>query len=230
MTYEELLRAVNQALPETEGKIAIERVRFSQKEGKAYFSFLSDILIGEKGFFIIKNALGRAFPGLKFSLRVASPSLAVDFLQNPDRYCAPLNHYLIRHYPAVASWEFDMHWTAGNGRVILEMPDEFSMRYLEKQSVREQLSAVIRDVFRVETDVMLRVCGDEEKRLWALRQERAEQDRVAAERAQRYEELVAQAPPKQRKSRSKKTPASGARPSAIRPFPSGRSGTTAAWW
>ena len=28
MTYEELLRAVHQALPDTEGKIAIERVRF----------------------------------------------------------------------------------------------------------------------------------------------------------------------------------------------------------
>ena len=35
MTYEELLRAVHQALPETEGKIAIERVRFSKSENKA---------------------------------------------------------------------------------------------------------------------------------------------------------------------------------------------------
>ena len=76
MTYEELLRSVTQALPETEGKIAIERVRFCKSENKAYFSFLSDVLIGEKVIFVIKNALGKAFPGLKFSLRVASPSLA----------------------------------------------------------------------------------------------------------------------------------------------------------
>ena len=196
MTYDELLRSVTQALPETEGKIAIERVRFSKSENTAYFSFLSDVLIGEKGFFIIKNTLGKAFPGLNFSLRVASPGLAREFLQNPDKYSAPLNHYLIRHYPAVASWEFDMRWTPGNGRVTLEMPDEFSFHYMQKQNVERQLEAVIHDVFRLDTEVGLRVCGDEEKRLRALQEERAQQDRVAAERAQRYEEITAKAPEK----------------------------------
>ena len=194
MTYDELLRNLYQALPETEGKLSIERVRFVKSENKAYFSFLSDALIGEKGFFIIKNTLGKAFPGLAFSLRVASPGLAREFLQNPDKYAAPLNHYLIRHYPAVASWEFDMRWTPGNGRVTLEMPDEFSFRYMQKQNIQAQLEAVIHDVFRLDTEVSLRVCGDEEKRLRALQEERAQQDRVAAERAQRYEEITTKAP------------------------------------
>ncbi len=190
MTYEELLRAVDLALPEAAGKISIERVKYVKSESKAYFSFLSDVLIGEKGFFAMKKAIAAAFPGLNFSLRVASPALAKEFLQDPDRYAAPLNHYLTRHYPAVASWEFDMRWTPGNGRVTLEMPDDFSMQYLEKQNIRAQLAAVIHDVFRLDTDVTLKVCGDEEKRLHALQQERREQDRVAAERAQRFEEIA----------------------------------------
>ncbi len=50
MTYDELLQSITRALPETEGKISIERVRYSKSENKAYFSFLSDTLIGEKGF------------------------------------------------------------------------------------------------------------------------------------------------------------------------------------
>lgn len=199
MTYDELLRAIYASLPETEGKLFVERVRYAKSENKAYFSFLSDVLIGEKGFFVMKNALTQAFPGMKFALRVASPSLAKEFLQNPDRYAAPLNHYLIRHYPAVASWEFDMHWSPGNGRVILEMPDEFSLNYLEKQNIREQLSVVIHDVFRLDTDVQLRVCGDEAKRLHALQQEREEQDRIAAERAARYEEMAAAKAPEKPK-------------------------------
>ncbi len=190
MTYDELLRAIFHALPETEGKIAIERVRYVKSENKAYFSFLSDVLIGEKGFFVMKKAIQQAFPGLKFSLRVASPALAKEFLQNPDKYAAPLNHYLLRHYPAAASWEFDMHWAPGNGRVSLELPDEFSLHYLEKQNIRPQLSTVIHDVFRLDTDVVLKVCGDEEKRLHQLQKEREEQDRVAAERAARYEEIA----------------------------------------
>lgn len=192
MTYDELLQAVYKALPEAEGKIAIERVRYVKSENKAYFSFLSDVLIGEKGFFVIKTALEKAFPGLRFSVRVASPSLAKAFLQEPDKYAAPLNHFLIRHYPAAVSWEFDMHWAPGNGRVTLEMPDEFSFDFMKRQNVQEQLSQVIKDIFRLDTDVGLRVCGDEEKRLLALQREREEQDRVAAERAQRYEELAAQ--------------------------------------
>ena len=68
MTYEELLQSVTQALPETEGKIAIERVRYVKSENKAFFSFLSDVLIGEKGFFVMKNALGRAFPAKRHLL------------------------------------------------------------------------------------------------------------------------------------------------------------------
>ena len=206
MTYDELLRAVSQALPETEGKIAIERVRYVKSENKAYISFLSDVLIGEKGFFEIKKTLAQAFPGLNFSLRVASPALAKEFLQNPDKYCAPLNHFLIRRYPAAASWEFDMRWTPGNGRVTLELPDEFACRFMERQGAAEQLALAIKDVFRLDTEVALKVCGDEEKRLRQLQMERQEQDRVAAERAQRYEELAAQMqaePPKERDMRIK---------------------------
>ncbi len=191
MTYDELLRAIYQALPETENKLAVERVRYVKSENKAHFSFLSDVLIGEKGFFAMKKVIAGAFPQLKFSLRVASPSLAISFMQQPDTYAAPLNHFLVRNFPAVASWEVDMHWSPGNGKVYLDLPDEFSMHYLEKQNGRALLAQAIQDVFRLETDVVLRVSGDEEKRLNQLKEERARQDRVAAERAERYEEIAA---------------------------------------
>ena len=39
MTYDELLRAVSQALPETEGKLAIERVRYAKGENKVKQEF-----------------------------------------------------------------------------------------------------------------------------------------------------------------------------------------------
>ena len=129
MTYDELLRAIYQALPETENKLAVERVRYVKSENKAHFSFLSDVLIGEKGFFAMKKVIANAFPQLKFSLRVASPSLAMSFMQQPEVYAAPLNHFLMRNFPAAASWEFDMRWMPGNGRVYLDMPDEFSMHF-----------------------------------------------------------------------------------------------------
>ena len=89
-----------------------------------------------------------------------------------------------------------MRWVPGNGRVTLEMPDEFSYQYMLKQGIPEKLAPVIHDVFRLDTEVALRVCGDEEKRLREIQQERERQDRVAAERAQRYEEITAKDPEK----------------------------------
>ena len=39
MTYDELLRAIAEELPETAGKLTVERVMYQKKENKAFFSF-----------------------------------------------------------------------------------------------------------------------------------------------------------------------------------------------
>ena len=184
MTYEELLSAITKVLPEAEGKLHIERIRYNKGDNSAVFSFVSDVLIGERGFMAIKRLIAEAFPSLTFSVRVASPSLATAFLEEPDRYAATLNHFLIRNYPSTRSWEFDMGWSAGNGKVYLDMPDEFSMKYLKKQDVEKRLSETIYDIFRLDTDVVLRVRGDQEARLQELVRRREEEERLIRERTE----------------------------------------------
>lgn len=98
-------------------------------------------------------------------MRIASPGLAVEFLKNPEKLCGTLNTFLIRNFPATASWEFDFRWVSGNGKVFLEVPDEFSLEYMRKQGVEKRLSEAIYDLFRLDTEVRLRIGGDQEARL-----------------------------------------------------------------
>ena len=182
MTYDDLISALMGVLPENEGELAIENIRFYKSENKACFSVLSDQVIGEKGFFAVKNALQKAFPEMQVQLRIASPARAVDFVRDPDKYALPLNQLLMRECPAVRSWEFDLRWRAGSGCVWLEVPDDFCMLFLKGAGMPEKLSQAIRDIFRVDTGVEIRVAGDCEKRLREMREERERNEELLRER------------------------------------------------
>ncbi len=184
MTYDELLSRISTALPETEGKLTVEKVKYNKEENKAVFSFLSDILIGERGFMTIKKVISDAVPEVKISVRIASPSLASEFLRNPDKLSGTLNTYIVRNFPSAAGWEFDFHWSAGNGKVYLEVPDQFAMECLKKNGVEQKTAQAIYDVFRLDTDVYLRVNGDYENRIRQIREERDQQDRIEKEQSE----------------------------------------------
>ncbi len=192
MTYDELLSIIHQKLPDTKDKLSVERVQYNKKENYAQFSFLSDVLIGEKGFFAIKEVISACFPALRFSLRVASPSLARAFLQEPSKYCAPLQTFLARNFPAITAWEFDMRWLSGNGRIVLEMPYDFAALYMERQGVKQRLQQAIHDVFRLDVDVQITVAGDQEARLQAIKQEREQEERLMREQQARLMEVEQQ--------------------------------------
>ncbi len=185
MSYEDLIGRIAQALPETAGKLTVERVLYKKSEKRALFSFLSETIIGDRAFFTIKQIIAEVFPGLQFSLRVASPALKDDFIAHPDKYAHIFSSLLLRAHPATASWEFDMRWLSENGRIILEMPDEFSLEFYQKENVPELLSTAIFDIFRDKPPVLLRLRGDSEKRLARIAEERAREAEMARERALR---------------------------------------------
>ena len=185
MKYNELIEAIVREVPEAKDAIAIENVRYLRDENHAYFSFLSDVLIGEKGFFAIKRLLEKTFPALRVSLRIASPSLARAFLETPEKYCLPLNQYLLRAFPAIRSWEFDLRWRSGNGKIVLEVPDAFAMNFLKTQDCEARLTEAVKNIYRVDTDVRIQVAGDSERRLQAILDAR---DQENQEKQKQFEE------------------------------------------
>ncbi len=188
MTKTELLDKIMRELPETRDKLRIENVHYWKSRNWAQISFLSDVLVEQEGFWTIKKVVSDAFPGMRISVRVASPSLQSDFLESPARFSKPVDDFLRREYPSVAAWQSAMRWENVNGRVTLQMPDAFAAAYLNEHGARKKLKQAIYDVFRLETDVAIAVRGDAEALLEEEIKERENEERLAAARAERMRE------------------------------------------
>lgn len=188
MTYDELLSAICTALPETDGKLYIEKINYCKESNHAVFSFLSDVLVGERSFLKIKEIIGSSFPSVSFSVRVASPSLAGAFLRDPNANAGTLNTFLVRNFPSCAGWEFDFQWAAKNGKIYLEVPDDFCLQFMKGSKIEEILQKAIYDIFRLDTNVVLQVRGDQDKRLAEMRKEREMEESLSLERTRAISE------------------------------------------
>ena len=199
MSYEELITKIENAAPELKGKLTIDRVIYKRASRHAYFYLLSDAVAGDREYLAVQKILKSSFPGVRLSLRIASPSLKDDFLADPDKYAHVINNILLRQHPALSAWEFDMRYKAEDGRVVLELPDEFSMQYLKEKALTDKIDQAIRDIFCVETEVVCRVAGVREETAARLERERRaeealmEQRREAARRREEENERRRQA-------------------------------------
>ena len=189
MSYEELITRIERAAPELQGKLTIDRVIYKRGARHAYFYLLSDAVAGEKEYLAVRKVLRAAFPGVRLSLRIASPSLKDDFLANPNRYAHLINSILLRSHPAISAWEFDMRYKAEDGRVVLELPDDFALQYLKERGLTEKISQAIEDIFCVRADVLCRVVGMREETAARLERERRAEEALLEQRREMARKL-----------------------------------------
>ena len=86
MSYDELLAQVYAALPQLKGQLHAPRVVYVQSQGKVYITFESNVLVEEASFLKLEALLRRVFPQKPLALRVVSPGLKDDFLENISAY------------------------------------------------------------------------------------------------------------------------------------------------
>lgn len=165
MTFEELLKSIETTLPHLQGKLHLERVQYDAKARSALVSFLSDRVVGEEDFAAIKKILQGDFAAIRISLRVASPSLAQQFINDPDDYKALLSSILARAHPAAVSWIPEIIFKSENDALVLELPDAFSLDYFRQREADKLLATAIYDIFRIEAPLVLRLRDDVENRL-----------------------------------------------------------------
>ena len=82
MSYDELLAKIYAQLPHLKGSLKAPRVVYMQSQGKVYITFESDVLVEEASFLQLERLLRAAFPQRPLALRVVSPGLKDDFLEN----------------------------------------------------------------------------------------------------------------------------------------------------
>ena len=173
MSYDELLAEIFKELPQLRGQLKPPRVVYVRPQNKVYITFESLTLVEEQSFLRMERILRRIFPQKPLALRVVSPDLKEDFLAHIDRYKQVLVDFLKRNYPASVSWMDGMDWRCEGDRITLTFPDDFSMQYMGSQNVQARLAQAVKDIFSAEVRIELTVAGDQEKRLAALKAEKA---------------------------------------------------------
>ena len=172
MTKAELIEQLEGTAPALKGKLRVERIYYQKKTNKAYMSFLSDELVGEKEYLLLEERLRALFPELSVALRVASPGLAQDFLSGVERYQTVLKDFLRRQSPAMRAWLDDTGWTLAGERLLITCPDETALSFFRARGLEGRLEQAVYDIFRTRVRVELTVCGEREKWVQDMRKAR----------------------------------------------------------
>ncbi|MBR4080888.1 MAG: hypothetical protein IKK21_03780, partial [Clostridia bacterium] len=205
MSYEDLLGKIYEELPHLRGQLSQPQVVYVQQQGKVYITFRSGVLVEEKSFLQMEAILRRIFPQHPLALRVVSPELKTDFLENISAYKAVLTDFLKRNYPASVSWMEQIDWRCDGERITLTFPDPFSLEYMGRQNVAARLAQAVKDIFSAEVKVELTVAGDQEARLRAIREEK-EKDALQSISVKTLAERYGAEPPKEKRERKPAAP------------------------
>ena len=209
MSYEDLLGQIYAALPHLQGQLSSPRVVYVRAQGKVYITFDSAVLVEEATFLKMESILRKIFPQKPLALRVVSPGLKDDFLENISAYKQVLTDFLKRNYPASVSWMDQIDWRCDGERITLTFPDEFSLQYMGRQNITARLAQAVKDIFSAEVKVELTVSGDQEARLEEMRRERDKEQLSAITQQElqaRYGDGSASAAPKEKKERKPAAP------------------------
>ena len=202
MTLEELLKSIETTLPHLQGKLHLERVQYDAKARSALISFICDIVAGEEDFTAIKRILQTAFVSMRVSLRIASPSLAHEFITNPEDYKALLSSILARAHPAAVSWIPEILFKPEGDALVLEFPDAFSLDYFRQREADKLLATAIYDVFRLEAPLVMRLRDDVESRLKRIAEERLIEQTNRSQSLQTEQTKASQVKEKEKKPKS----------------------------
>ena len=181
MNSHPFFEAIWNAIPELQEKLRLEYIDYYADKKHAVAFFTSQILVGEEQYSLIRKMLRRAFPQFSISLRVASPELGQEFLENPAEYAHVFEAILLKHYPAMTPYISAVQWIAEHDGIVLSLPDSFSFEYMNRQEVKLKLSDAIYDVFLIRPGISLRLTQDIQSRLDLQITERKRESELLAE-------------------------------------------------
>ena len=204
MSYEDLMARIARDIPELADKLSAPRVTYVKSSRKTYITFHSSILAGEKQFLKLEAILREMFPGRPLAVRITSPGLKADFLEDPSPFRGVLDDFLRRNYPMARGWIGRIGWQMEknqltdttdmtgvedkDGLLTLVFPDDISLRVMRQSDVAARLATAIYDIFAARIRVEMTVEGTREERLRRMREERRDTALIvtAREMAERY--------------------------------------------
>ena len=181
MSEGKYLSLIYEKLPELAGLLHVEHVEYQATSQKAVVFFTSDVLVGSDQFRQIQKFVRQSFPQMGISIRVASPSLAEDFMRDPGKYKHVINQILQKHYPAMNPYLPDIKWSCKKERLVLFIPDAFAHEYLSRQDVKQRLADSVYDIFLIKPEIEILLTNDIEDRVARLQEERLREEKLLSE-------------------------------------------------
>ena len=132
--------------------LQLEKVLVDRDATRLLVCFLSDRLVAEEEYLLLRGVLQKRFGPLKVSLRVCSPALADDVRHDITPYLPFLTDCLARQSPGVKPWLRDAQWRFEGERLVVSLPSETALKYVRAAELDKRLAAIMDDVFRMNAD------------------------------------------------------------------------------
>ncbi len=140
--------------------LTLEKVLVDRGATRLFVSFLSDVLVEETEYLILRKAFIKAFYGMKVSLRVCSPALADAARRDLAPFTPFLTDCLARSSPGVRPWLKDAKWSLEGDRICVSVSSDAALRYVRHVEMDKRLVQLMADVFRMTVEAVF-ICEED---------------------------------------------------------------------
>ena len=159
-------------------RLTLERVTVHKREGRIVVRFQSGQILTQQEYASVKQGLAEMFgkrSGLAVDVFVACPTLADDFLADPEKYAAWLTDALCAQMPSARPHLSGASWTVEKNTVTLTVRAKIAADLLLLRRADEVIGKILSQVFRRDAAVQI-ISREQERELESFLEERRRMD------------------------------------------------------
>ena len=146
-------------------RLTLERVTVHKREGRIVVRFQAGQILTQQEYASVKQGLAEMFgkrSGLAVDVFVACPTLADDFLADPEKYAAWLTDALCAQMPSARPHLSGASWTVEKNTVTLTVRAKIAADLLLLRRADEVIGKILSQVFR--RDAAVQIISREQER------------------------------------------------------------------
>ena len=159
-------------------RLTLERVTVHKREGRIVVRFQAGQILTQQEYASVKQGLAEMFgkrSGLAVDVFVACPTLADDFLADPEKYAAWLTDALCAQMPSARPHLSGASWTVEKNTVTLTVRAKIAADLLLLRRADEVIGKILSQVFRRDAAVQI-ISREQERELKSFLEERRRMD------------------------------------------------------
>ena len=167
--------------PDLAGGLSLSRVSISKKTGRMMVQLCSERILTRSEFKRVQASLAAAFPTVEVKLQLRYPALKEAVRADVGRATRLLKDLLSHDCPgAVHFLDEASSWRLEDGVLTVHVASGEGAEYLRMQGVDRMLQGLMKDLFDLPVQVVLKRTGDDERRIQEINAARAKEAETLA--------------------------------------------------